>query len=219
MFRIRYKTILIIVFTTGYLIPTSGQELYRKSLSAGLQTSIAKVSQYEVHTAAAGLNFDHQWNYLEWFSLRLGLSSTYTFPSSLEIFEKDQRTVLQYQNVHLSLMLAPVLYHRDEKFNLFAGVSGGFGFQFRNSRKYRTPVYEVIGSNYGDPYFNFWSTIFKLGYRPFAGMSFPLGYQDRHEIEFSFSYEEWARFRSPIEHQPFYWFGTNIAYRYNFGRK
>lgn len=197
----------------------------KHGLAIGLLNGPAIVTNEELSTSLSGLHLDHQRNFTSFFSLQTGLNLNYLFPAKrteryqyqLNDFAAKDHTAFETSHMHLILTLMPTFYYRDENFNLFIGLAGGFGSYWRFLTytdyivNYPTQGESIYRENkLQDRYLSF-------GYSPKAGIGFNLGGKRQGgEIEIALSYGKWFG-RDGFNYDRGYTaFGIQTAYRYNF---
>lgn len=208
------RLFLFLLFTGSFLSTLYGQRTYPHALSIGVTSGAAKVSFLgsDLSTAAMGLDFSHQRNFTDFFSLRNSLGLGFILPTSYKLVEdgglpETGGTTVLYdsRSTVLTLTINPMYYYRDKGFSLFFGLGGGAGLAME---RYGAYFSNNGGQSKSEAIYNRKDFTPMLGWKPTIGVVFKVGSsQSPAEVELSVFREEWYIYN---------WFGLCMAYRFNF---
>lgn len=208
---------IIVLFLV--LLPLLGeaQRLYPQSLGIGLRSGAASVPPFESNTAAFSLSLDHQANISDFFSWRTALRGIYLLPIQYQVVTVSSTLIQEidiqdYEHGHINLTTMPVIYHREKRFNVFAGFGGGIGVLLQERELFQGDR----SGNIRQKKSQFNHEFFQVGLTSMIGIGLGLGTDTEQEVEISLSGDSWWNTGIRGNGDWNSWLGLNISYRYNF---
>ncbi|WP_417591179.1 hypothetical protein [Owenweeksia hongkongensis] len=205
-----------------FSLTSLAQEVPFRSLGVGMGTGVTSTGMDEGPNFTLGLDINHQRNFSDFFSLRIGLGLNYFLPTHLEYYNENGTnwSSTEYNQVHMNATFSamPVFYIRAEAVSVYFGVASGVGGHITS-----TEVVDEADIGVGEIISDESRTVrnyLMVNLRPVIGVSFNVFESDELQLEVSQNF--WKEAQDLADDD--FWepdvslFSVTLSYRFGFSK-